>query len=191
MTEVASACNFIKKETLTQVLSCEFCETFKNNFLTEHFLATASIKATSNKSFEKYECRHLGGWYIKSTLYTKFLNWNRIFKKIKQLLAKLRSLLQVHFVLPILFALTLASDRAALYGNNAFSILVISTKKQYSSFQKRVWVFQKICFKIEVLKTIKISSDCHTKTCRSLKRRAILKITSTAFQKNLCSFCWL
>ena len=25
--------NFIKKETLAQVLSCEFCETFKNTFL--------------------------------------------------------------------------------------------------------------------------------------------------------------
>ena len=27
-----SACNFIKKETLPQVFSCEFCEIFKNNF---------------------------------------------------------------------------------------------------------------------------------------------------------------
>ena len=27
------ACNFIKKETLTQVFSCEFCEIFKNPFL--------------------------------------------------------------------------------------------------------------------------------------------------------------
>ena len=26
------ACNFIKKETLTQVLSCEFCEIYKNTF---------------------------------------------------------------------------------------------------------------------------------------------------------------
>ena len=26
------ACNFIKKETLTQVFSCEFCEVFKNTF---------------------------------------------------------------------------------------------------------------------------------------------------------------
>ena len=26
------ACNFIKKETLTQVFSCEFCEIFKSNF---------------------------------------------------------------------------------------------------------------------------------------------------------------
>ena len=30
------ACNFIKKETLAQVFSCEFCEIFKNTFFTEH-----------------------------------------------------------------------------------------------------------------------------------------------------------
>ena len=30
------ACNFIKKETLAQVLSCEFRETFKNTFLIGH-----------------------------------------------------------------------------------------------------------------------------------------------------------
>ena len=28
----ADACNFIKKETLAQVLSCEFCEISKNTF---------------------------------------------------------------------------------------------------------------------------------------------------------------
>ena len=32
----------IKKETLTQVFSCEFFEICKNTFLTEHFLTTAS-----------------------------------------------------------------------------------------------------------------------------------------------------
>ena len=37
----------------------------------------------------------------------------------------------------------------------------------------------------------KIFNDCHIKTCRSLKRRAIWKIPSTAFEKSLCSFCWL
>ena len=36
-------CNFIKKETLAQVLSCEFCEIFKNTFSTEHLQTTASI----------------------------------------------------------------------------------------------------------------------------------------------------
>ena len=30
------ACNFIKKETLAQVFTCEFCEIFNNNFFTEH-----------------------------------------------------------------------------------------------------------------------------------------------------------
>ena len=38
----------------------------------------------------------------------------------------------------ILFALTLAPDKAVLYGNDAFSILVLSTKKRYSSFSKKV-----------------------------------------------------
>ena len=31
--KVAGACNFIKKEALTQVFSCKFCEIFKNIFL--------------------------------------------------------------------------------------------------------------------------------------------------------------
>ena len=31
-----SLCNFIKKETLTQVFSCEFCEIFKNICFVEH-----------------------------------------------------------------------------------------------------------------------------------------------------------
>ena len=30
------ACNFIKKETLAQMFSCEFCEISKNTFFTEH-----------------------------------------------------------------------------------------------------------------------------------------------------------
>ena len=37
------ACNFIKKETLAQVFSCEFCDIFKKTFFTEHLWATASI----------------------------------------------------------------------------------------------------------------------------------------------------
>ena len=36
-------CNFIKKETLVQVFSCEFCEIFKDTFFTEYFWTTASI----------------------------------------------------------------------------------------------------------------------------------------------------
>ena len=37
------SCNFVKKETLAQALSCEFCEIFKNTFSTEHLWTTASI----------------------------------------------------------------------------------------------------------------------------------------------------
>ena len=36
------ACNFIKKETVAQVFSCEFCEISKNTFSTEHLRTTAS-----------------------------------------------------------------------------------------------------------------------------------------------------
>ena len=37
-----TACNFIKKKTLAQVFSCEFCEISKNTLSTEHIWATAS-----------------------------------------------------------------------------------------------------------------------------------------------------
>ena len=39
------ACNFIKKETLAQVLSREFCEILKNTFFTEHLWTTVSEAA--------------------------------------------------------------------------------------------------------------------------------------------------
>ena len=70
---------------------------------------------------------------------------------------------------------------AVLYGNDAFSILVLSTKKQLSSFLKKVFVIQKICFKVKVLKTFKTSSDCHIKIYKSIKQRAILKIPNAIF----------
>ena len=38
----AQAYNFIKKETLAQMFSCEFCEISKNTFFTEHLRTTAS-----------------------------------------------------------------------------------------------------------------------------------------------------
>ena len=37
-----AACNFIKRETLAQVFSCEFYEISKNTFFTEHLWTTAS-----------------------------------------------------------------------------------------------------------------------------------------------------
>ena len=40
--DLPKVCNFIKKETLALVFSCEVCKISKNTFFTEHFLATAS-----------------------------------------------------------------------------------------------------------------------------------------------------
>ena len=80
---------------------------------------------------------------------------------IKQLLAKLRSLRQVHFVVTILFVLTLPSDMPVLHGNDAFSNLVLSNEKQYPSFLKKVFVLQKSCFKVNPLKKFKIFRLSH------------------------------
>ena len=40
------ACNFIKKETLAQVFSCEICEISKNIFFTEQLWVAASVPST-------------------------------------------------------------------------------------------------------------------------------------------------
>ena len=62
-----------------------------------------------------------------------------------------------------------------LYGNDALSILVLSTKNLYSSFLRKKFVFQKICFNVKVLKTFKIFTDSHMKTCQSLKTEGYLE----------------
>ena len=41
--KLLAACNLIKRETLAQVFSCEFCEISQNTFFTEHLWATASV----------------------------------------------------------------------------------------------------------------------------------------------------
>ena len=80
------------------------------------------------------------------------------------------------------FFLTLAFNRTIFYRNNVLSILVLSTKKGYSSFAKKSFVFQKsLCFKFKALKMFKISSDCPIKMCQTAKQRVILKIPSTVF----------
>ena len=45
------ACNFIIKETLTQVFSYEFCHISKNTFFTEHLRTTAPIHCDIHKVF--------------------------------------------------------------------------------------------------------------------------------------------
>ena len=48
----AQACNFIRKEILTQVFSCEFCKISKNTLLTEHLWATASACEKCDELFQ-------------------------------------------------------------------------------------------------------------------------------------------
>ena len=51
---------------------------------------------------------------------------------------------------------------AVLFGNDALSIIVLFTKKQYSSFFEKSFRFaEKSVFKVKVIKTFKISIDCH------------------------------
>ena len=57
------ACNYIKKETLAQVFSCEFWEIYKSTFFTEHLWTTASGNSLRN--------RHLLSW-IKEITKKKF-----------------------------------------------------------------------------------------------------------------------
>ena len=37
------ACNFIKKDTPSQVLCCEFCKIYQSTYFTGHFQITASV----------------------------------------------------------------------------------------------------------------------------------------------------
>ena len=59
--------NFIKKETLAQLFSCEFCEISKDTFFTEHLLPTAS------EMLERQFCNY--------TLWTFYLKFYTIFTK--------------------------------------------------------------------------------------------------------------
>ena len=100
---------------------------------------------------------------------------------MRSLVGKLHSLWKVHFVLLVQFALTVVFDREVLYGNVALSITVILIKKRYPSVLKKVLLSETIRFKVKVMKTFKIFSDCHEKTWQPLKRRAYLEIPSTIF----------
>ena len=93
-----------------------------------------------------YEQGHLG-------LLHQINRLKQIFRKNKVVTGKTSFF--DHFVLLILLVLTFAFDRPVLYGNVAFSILVPSTKKQYSSFLKYVSVCHKIISKVKCRKRSK------------------------------------
>ena len=49
------ACNFLSKETLAEMFSCEFCEISYNTFFTEHLWATASQLGNKMILVEHYD----------------------------------------------------------------------------------------------------------------------------------------
>ena len=62
-----NTCNFIKKETLAQLFSCEFCQISKNTFFTEHLWTTASTRSQVTNINTKviplnYNCRKEGSF---------------------------------------------------------------------------------------------------------------------------------
>ena len=137
----------------------------------------------NSSAYKKYQDGHLCCWYIKLILYKWLLKWIKIFEKNEAATGKTPFFAIGPFCThqSICLNITLACDIAILYENDAFLILELWVKKRCSGFLKKVFVLQKICFKVKVLKKFKISTDCHIKTCLSLKRRAILKIPSTVF----------
>ena len=66
------------------------------------------------------------------------------FQKNKVVTGKTPFLWQVHFVVIILFVLTLAFDMAVFYGNDAFTILVLS--KTVLQFFEKVFRFPENMF---------------------------------------------
>ena len=62
-----------------------------------------------------------------------------------------------------------------------FSILVLSTKKRYSGFFKKVFVSQKICFKVTALKMFKFSKLSH--------KNIPISQMEGLFWKSLVPFC--
>ena len=66
----SKVCNFIKKETLAQVFSCEFCKISKNIFLHRAFLVAASEESIVDS---KYFSFHLLS--DQSVLIYELKNW--------------------------------------------------------------------------------------------------------------------
>ena len=118
--------NFLKNHPQKRFSGCKLSNlenVLQKNLRTDRARECIVRVSVYRSAPKKLWIRH---WYIRSTF---FLNSNKVLNKIKQLLAKVRCLCKVHFVLPILSALMLASDREVWYGNFTFSILLLSTKK--------------------------------------------------------------
>ena len=74
------------------------------------------------------------------------------FQKIKAVSGKTSFLMIYSFCTPDSICLNIGF-RQGCFGNVALLIVELSTKKRYSGFLKKIFVYQKTCFKVEVLKS--------------------------------------
>ena len=104
-----------------------------SNILIKDTQGKSTVKWNSS-AYKKYEYGHLGRWYIKSTLYQRFLNWNKIFKKSIVVTGKIPFFVIGPFCTQCSICLNVAFWYGSLHENDAFSILVLSTKKTVLQF---------------------------------------------------------
>ena len=98
--------------------------------------------------------------WLAGTLSQLFMKGFYTQKKIKWLVVKLFVICPFCTIcIPNLSLLTLAFDRVVLFGSFAFSIVVLSTKKRYSIFLRKVFVLKEICFRAKVMKMFKIFNE--------------------------------
>ena len=122
-------------------------------------------KEPSNKTPTLTKSTNMGIWIVgtKNPLLWEVLKLKQDFQKNKTVTSKTLFFVIGPFCSHHSNCLTLTTDMTLLYGNDAFSILLLLTKKGFSSYLSKLFVFQKMCFKVKVLKTFKISTDCHIK----------------------------
>ena len=115
----------------------------KTQNLTKSMNMGISLAGTQNQLF-------IRGSYSQNTVISGKTLFNS-FQHVALLYLIIMStlLVIVPFWASILIVLTLAFGKAVFYGNVALSIVVISTKKWYFRFFKKVFLFQKTCFKVK------------------------------------------
>ena len=80
------ACNFIKKETSTQVFTCNFAKSLRIPFFTEHLWVTASVESFLSKHFQAIAAEQ---WkIIPSWIVSIFNVWPPVSKLSSQFLVQ-------------------------------------------------------------------------------------------------------
>ena len=83
------ACNFLKKQTLALVFSCEFHEISQNTFFTEHIRTTASQNGGPEESVERYSTENhmwpklatsLKIWSVDFQIHKMAISWKQFWK---------------------------------------------------------------------------------------------------------------